>query len=146
MPKHITPLIFRMREAIGEPLPTPPLPRAFANADLRPITGWKPQIEAAERLAVSGAIDENRLLGLYTERLPAASGGVWERVDAMQEFDAAYRADDPGAIAKKPACGLARNEIRTARGAVRSALRQGLGPIAAGGRNRKAGLPDRAVV
>jgi len=100
MPDHVTPLIFRMREAIGEAIPTPTLPRAFANADLRDITGWKPQIEAAERLAVTGAIDENHLLGLYTERLPAASGGVWERVDAVQAFDTAYAADDPGAIAK----------------------------------------------
>ena len=100
MPKQITPLIFRMHEAIGEAIPTPALPRAFANADLREITGWKPQIEAAERLAVTGAIDENHLLGLYTERLPAASGGVWDRVEAVQAFDTAYNADDPGAIAK----------------------------------------------
>ncbi len=97
---HVTPLIFRMREAIGEPIPTPALPRAFANADLRDITGWKPQIEAAERLATTGAVDENLLLGLYTDRLPAASGGVWERVDAMQAFDTAYQARDPGAISK----------------------------------------------
>lgn len=97
---HVTPLVFRMREAIGEPIPTPALPRAFANADLRDITGWKPQIEAAERLAVTGAVDENQLLGLYTERLPAASGGVWERVDAMQAFDTAYQTRDPGAVSK----------------------------------------------
>lgn len=100
IPKHVTPLVFRMREAIGEAIPTPPLPRAFANADLRNITGWKARIEAGERLAVTGAIDGNRLLGLYTERLPAASGGVWERVDAVQAFDTAYGADDPGAIGK----------------------------------------------
>jgi len=98
--KHVTPLIFRMREAIGESIPTPALPRAFANADLRDISGWKSQIEAAERLAITGAVDENQLLGLYTERLPAASGGVWERVDAMQAFDTAYQADDLGAISK----------------------------------------------
>lgn len=99
-PRHITPLIFRMHEAIGEAIPTAALPRAFANADLRSNTGWKTQIEAAERLASTGAIDENRLLGLYTERLPAASGGIWERVDAMQAFDTAYDAGDPGAVAK----------------------------------------------
>ncbi len=100
MPKQVTPLIFRMREAIGESIPTPALPRAFANADLRSNTGWKAQIEAAERLAITGAIDENHLLGIYTERLPAASGGVWERVDAVQAFDTAYSASDPGAVAK----------------------------------------------
>jgi len=100
VPKHVTPLVFRMREAIGEAIPTSALPRAFANADLRSNTGWKTQIEAAERLAVTGAIDENRLLGLYTKRLPAASGGIWDRVDALQVFDKAYAAKDPGAIAK----------------------------------------------
>jgi len=99
-PKHVTPLIFRMREAIGEPIPTVNLPRAFANADLRSNTGWKSQIEAAERLARTGAIDPNRMLGIYTERLPAASGGVWERVDAVQAFDTALTTHDPGAVAK----------------------------------------------
>ncbi len=97
-PEHVTPLVFRMREAIGEPIPTASLPRAFAHADLRSNIGWKSQIEAAERLARVGAIDENRLLGLYTERLPAASGGVWERVDAIQAFDKAYTARNPDAI------------------------------------------------
>ncbi len=99
-PRHVTPLVFRMFEAIGEPLPTAPLPRAFAVADLRSNIGWKPQLEAAERLAKTGAIDENQLLGLYTERKAAASGGVWERVAAMQAFDRAYAAKDTEAIGK----------------------------------------------
>ncbi|WP_457645483.1 hypothetical protein [Profundibacter sp.] len=99
VPKHVTPLIFRMREAIGEPIPTANLPLAFANADLRSNTGWKTQIEAAERLARTGAIDPNRLLGIYTERLPAASGGIWERVEAVQQFDTAMSTNDPGAVA-----------------------------------------------
>ncbi|MDJ0629085.1 MAG: hypothetical protein QNJ44_12575 [Rhodobacter sp.] len=92
-------LLFRLHEAIGEPLPTGSLPLAFAQADLRPVRGWKAQIEAAERLARSGAIDGNRLLGLYTERLPAASGGVWDRVAAVQRFDLALASGDPGAVA-----------------------------------------------
>jgi len=99
IPKHITPLIFRMREAIGEPIPTASLPRAFANADLRSNIGWKSRIEAAERLARTGAIDANRLLGIYTERMPAASGGLWERVEAIQQFDTAISINDPGAVA-----------------------------------------------
>jgi len=99
IPKHITPLIFRMREAIGEPIPTASLPRAFANADLRSNTGWKSRIEAAERLTRTGAIDPNRLLGIYTERLPAASGGIWERIEAVQQFDTAMSTNDPGAVA-----------------------------------------------
>jgi hypothetical protein len=88
-----------MMEAIGEPLPTAPLPLAFAQADLRSTAGWKPRVEAAERLARSGAIAPNRLLGVYTERLPAASGGVWDRVEAVQQFDVAVLSGDPVAVA-----------------------------------------------
>ena len=78
-PSRPSPLVWRMMEAIGEPMPTNTLPVAFAQADLRANAGWKQQIEAAERLARTGAVAPNRLLGLYTERRPAASGGVWDR-------------------------------------------------------------------
>lgn len=98
-PTRVSPLIFRLREAIGEGLPTATLPRAFANADLRDTTGWKGQLEAAERLARNGAISENVLQALYTARTPAASGGVWDRVRAFQALDTAVTHDDPGAVA-----------------------------------------------
>ena len=94
-PTRLSPLVFRMREAIGEALPTERLPNAFAHSDLRNTTGWKSQLEAAERLARIGAISENVLLGHYMARTPAASGGVWERVKAIQKLDAAITAADP---------------------------------------------------
>lgn len=97
-PMRPTPLVFRLYEAIGEPIPTQLLPLPFAQADLQLNTGWKAQIEAAERLARSGVLDDNLLLGLYTERQPAASGGVWERAAAMQELDAALEGSDTGAL------------------------------------------------
>lgn len=100
VPERITPLAWRMFEAIGEPLPTTTLPLAFAHAELRPAAGWKAQIEAAERLARAGALPANVLLGLYTERKPAASGGVWDRVATFRAFDAAMAAEDTGAIAR----------------------------------------------
>lgn len=100
VPAHPSPLVFRMFEAIGEALPTTTLPLAFAQSDLRFTAGWKARIEAAERLARSGAIDENRLLGIYTERMPAASGGVWDRVEAVQAFDVALLSGDAGAVAR----------------------------------------------
>lgn len=99
-PSRITPLLFRLHEAIGEPLPTRPLPRAYAVADLRDLAGWKAQVEAAERLAETGALPDNRLLGLYTDRLPAASGGVWDRVAAIQQFDTALGTRSADAVAK----------------------------------------------
>ncbi len=97
-PDVMTPLLFRLHEAIGEPLPTGTLPRSYAVADLRDLAGWKPQLEAAERLAVTGALSANRLLGLYTARDPAASGGVWDRVIAIQRFETALRARSTAAI------------------------------------------------
>ena len=93
-----TPLEFRLFEAIGTPLHTASLPVAFAVADLSGNSGWKAQIEAAERLVKSGALSENQLLGIYTARLPAASGGVWDRVAGLQRFDQALTNGSPSAI------------------------------------------------
>jgi len=98
-PDRISPLVFRMREAIGEGLTTQALPLAFAHADLRPTTGWKARLEAAERLARAGVLDPNVLQDLYTSRTPSASGGVWERVKAFQRFDAAILGRDADRIA-----------------------------------------------
>ncbi|NQX73429.1 MAG: hypothetical protein HRT62_07660 [Epibacterium sp.] len=84
-------LALRLYEAIGEPQPTSAMPRAYAHADLRDIAGWKAQLEAAERLTRSGAMNPNLLLGLFTQRRPAASGGIWDRVAAVQALDSALR-------------------------------------------------------
>jgi len=100
LPAAPTPLEFRIFEAIGEPMPTRSLPRAFASADLRDITGWKAQLEAAERLTRSRAMNPNQLLGLFTERQPAASGGIWDRVRAVQRFDTALTTGSAEAVRK----------------------------------------------
>ena len=97
-PVPVTPLDWRMLEAVGETLPTAPLPLAFAHAELRDTAGWKSQIEAAERLSRAGVVAPNLLLGLYTERQAAASGGVWDRVTAFQRFDEAMAKGDIAAI------------------------------------------------
>ena len=100
VPDAPDPLTFRLFETIGERLPTAPLPRAFAHADLRDVAGWKAQIEAAERLTRIGALPPNRLLGLYTDRKAAASGGVWDRVTALQRFETALGTKSSEAVAK----------------------------------------------
>ncbi|MEO3414793.1 hypothetical protein AAFO92_09070 [Roseovarius sp. CAU 1744] len=99
-PREMSPLTFRLYEAAGSPFPTARLPRAFAMADLRNTSGWRTEIEAAERLVRTGALPANRLLGLYTDRKPAASGGVWERVRAVQALERALSDKAPDAIAK----------------------------------------------
>ncbi len=113
-PARVSPLTFRMHEAIGEPLITANLPLAFSHADLRPTTAWKSQLEAAERLARHGAISENTLQKFYTARTPAASGGVWDRADAVQRFDAALAAKDAEAVMRTlPVAWTAMQEART---------------------------------
>ncbi|WP_281972217.1 hypothetical protein [Ruegeria faecimaris] len=99
-PDDPSPLMFRLFEAIGERLPSAALPRVFANADLRDVAGWKAQVEAAERLTRVGALTPNQLLGLYTERSPAASGAVWDRVSSIQRFEKALDSGNSAKIAK----------------------------------------------
>lgn len=94
----ITPLRYQMRAAVGERPPAGGLPLAFAHADLAEIAGWRAQLDAAERLTRAGAIEPQEWLQIYTARRPAASGGVWERVAALQAFDAALLAGDPAAV------------------------------------------------
>ena len=98
-PRDMSPLTYRLLEAAGAPFPTVRLPRAFAMADLRETAGWRAEIEAAERLTRTGALPANRLLGLYTDRKPAASGGVWDRVRALQAFDMAIQSGQPDKVA-----------------------------------------------
>lgn len=95
-----SPLMFRLYAAVGEPIPTTLLPRAFAHTDLTTNNGWRARIEAAERLVHSGAVSDNVLLALYTDRTPAASGGVWDRVEAVQRFDTAIKSKDPQAVSE----------------------------------------------
>lgn len=99
LPETVTPLDFRIMTAIGQPLPTTDLPPAFAFADLAPEGGWKARLDAAERLARLGSLSPTRLRDIYREERPAASGGVWDRVSAMQALDAAITAQDAAAVA-----------------------------------------------
>lgn len=88
-PTRVTPLEYRLREALGEPLPANGLPRAFAHADMREVAPWRSQLEAAERLARVGAVTPNVLFALYTRERPSASGGIWDRASAIRALDAA---------------------------------------------------------
>lgn len=93
-PERMTPLEFRIHEAIGQPLPTVTLPTAFAQSDLRLNSGFKARLEAAERLARAGALHPLQLRSVYGEQRPAASGGVWERASAMRTLEAALQSGD----------------------------------------------------
>jgi hypothetical protein len=98
LPTRLSPLAWRILEAVGEPVATHGLPVAFAHADLRGTVGWRAQVEAAERLVRTGALAPNRLLGLYTERAAAASGGPWDRIRGVQRLEAALAQGDPDVI------------------------------------------------
>lgn len=98
-PQRLTPMGWRILEALGDPVSTGSLPVAFAHADLRGTSGWRAQIDAAERLTRMGVMQPERLMGIYAQRRAAASGGVWDRVRAVQDLDAALQTDDDGAVA-----------------------------------------------
>ncbi len=101
LPTQITPLMFRLYEAVGEPIPTKVLPRAFALSDLTAQSGWKARLSAAERLTAAGALPAQRLFDIYREQAPAASGGVWERARAVQQFDAVLAQGDDEELASQ---------------------------------------------
>ncbi|MBS1303664.1 hypothetical protein [Loktanella sp. SALINAS62] len=112
-PDRISPLMFRLREAVGEGLATTRLPLAFAYADLRDTVGLKSRLDAAERLALHGALAAPTLSDIYLSRTPSASGGIWDRVSAVQDFHAATRIKDKSAItATLPDAWAAMEEIR----------------------------------
>lgn len=95
-----SPLVFRLYEAIGERIATDRLPVAFARADLHGTVGWKTRLRAAERLAANDALSHEALRRIYFEREPAASGGIWDRVEALQELNAALAKRDTEEIAQ----------------------------------------------
>ena len=99
-PADPDPLLFRIHEALGQPISTRSWPVVYAHADLRDVAGWKKQLDAAERLAAAGALGDNRLLGIFSQRKPAASGGTWDRVSAVQRFETALKTGSVDAISK----------------------------------------------
>lgn len=99
-PATITPLTYRLHEAIGQPLPSNRLPLAFALSDLDDRGGWKAELEAAERLARAAAIPASQLREIYIAQRPPASGGVWDRARAVQALVDALATRDRDAVAE----------------------------------------------
>ncbi|MGI9389759.1 MAG: hypothetical protein ACR2O1_06855 [Boseongicola sp.] len=97
-PANMSPLIFRLYEAVGERPATDRLPVAFAFADLSQTVGWKTRLRAAERLAAADALSAANLMSVFQERKAAASGGLWERVKAHQSVFQAISDRDSKAI------------------------------------------------
>ena len=93
-PETITPLEYRLYEAIGEPISAEYLPIQYSQSDLSGENGWRAQVIAAERLSSTGAIPENQILGIYTSRSSGVSGGIWERVKVVNDLDAALVAKE----------------------------------------------------
>ena len=96
VPDPLTALDFLMREAVGLPRPPGALPLAFLHHDLDEHAPLRARLMAAERLALSGAIDHAALFAVYRSGVPAASGGVWDRAGAVQALDTALAANTAG--------------------------------------------------
>lgn len=95
----LSPLVFRLREATGAPMPTQGLPLAYAVTDLGPNGGWLARLQSAERLARAGALPAADLAQVYGEHAPAASGAAWDRARSWQTIAAALEGGDGAALA-----------------------------------------------
>jgi len=103
IPQNMSPLLFRLYEAVGERPATDALPVAFAFADLAQTVGWKTRLRAAERLAAADALNAANLMSVFQERKAAASGGLWARVKAYQSvYQAASNGDAEALSAALP--------------------------------------------
>lgn len=92
---QISAMEYLIREAISLPQPkTTSLPLAFRHLDLNGHAGLKRRILAAETLVAAGAQPSNVLFAAYRAGAPAASGGVWDRVAAIQNVDAAPKGQE----------------------------------------------------
>ena len=100
-----------MREAVGLPRPPGPLPLAFLHMDLDEHVPMRIRAEAAERLVLSGAVAAPALFAAYRSGEPAASGGVWDRAQAVQALDAALAGGADG----RTGAGRGRRRARRAR-------------------------------
>jgi len=89
----LTPLEFKLRASVGQPISTISLPLKFAVSDLSKASSWRQQIEAAERLSAMGSLSATELLEKYKSGKIPASGGIWDRVFAVQQLDRAL--EDP---------------------------------------------------
>jgi len=99
-PSSISPLLFRLYEAIGERPATDTLPIAFAVADLSETVGWRVRLRAAERLTAAGSLSPENLLAVMSDRRPSASGGIWSRVAAIQALRASLSGKSAVQISK----------------------------------------------
>lgn len=90
----MTSLEFLIRESIGLPRANGPQPMAFQHADMAQYIPVRFRMEAGERLVRAGAVPSSVLFAAYREETPAASGGVWDRAAAVQNFDAATSGDE----------------------------------------------------
>ncbi len=123
-PRLPTPLLFRLFEAVGERIPTDQLPVAFAFADLGSTVGWQARLRATERLVATDAFGFEKIITVFSERSPAASGGIWERVGAVQAFLTALERKDIGDLDKT----LSPAWIAARRGGYESAMADWVAP------------------
>ncbi|MEL6584317.1 MAG: hypothetical protein AAFQ36_10840 [Pseudomonadota bacterium] len=102
VPTPYTALDHALRDATGQPRPQRDLAPAFLFADIDRRAPLRDRVLSAERLTRAGDFPYPLLFNLYRARPPAASGGVWDRIAAVQALDAALAegADFTGELAE----------------------------------------------
>jgi len=94
LPEPMTALAFALRESTGQVRAPGPLPLAWMDGDLTGNRTLRARMAAAEALARGGVLPPSVLFSAYRAGSPAASGGIWGRAQAVQDFDAALLSND----------------------------------------------------
>ncbi|SOH93627.1 hypothetical protein SAMN06273572_102304 [Monaibacterium marinum] len=98
LPDPVTALTFALRESTGQLRPSGPLPLAWLDGDLSGNHTLRARISAAEALSRGGVLPASVLFSTYRAGAPAASGGIWGRMHAVQDLDEALLTRDPTTV------------------------------------------------
>ena len=123
VPTPYTALDHVIREALAMPRPLWGLEPAFLYSDLGRRAPLRDRILSSEQLSRSGDFPYPLLFSQYRARPAAASGGVWERVAAIQALDEALG----GISTRNTLNALQRADIALSSAGLRVALSQAYG-------------------
>ncbi len=96
-----SPLEFRILVDSGYDVAANDLLNSYGYLYLQSGTVWRTRTAVAERLARNGVIPFERLLVVYAEHTPPASGAPWQRVQMITDVDASINAGDRQQAVKK---------------------------------------------
>ncbi len=95
---QLTTLDFFLIEAAGASVPAARLPLAFNHLDIAESEPLRARTLALEKLVRGQAVGPEALFAAFRAAKPAASGGVWDHMAAVQDLDRAFAIGAPEGV------------------------------------------------